>query len=117
MWTPRELDRETAVRALVEARIAGPVRTPARNVTAKVERVLREGSVERFGLRLGPVSRAEVAAAVLEESAIGSPGREAPWVDPERLHDRLVAAGARLARAAGVGERVLIATGHPVGLM
>jgi hypothetical protein len=38
-------------------------------------------------------------------------------VDPARVLARLEEAGDRLARAAARGERVLLATGHPVGLI
>lgn len=38
-------------------------------------------------------------------------------VDPARVLTRLDEAGVRLAEAAAAGERVLLATGHPVGLV
>src|SRR5439155_10576798 len=110
-------DRNTLVAALVEARIAGSVPTTTANVLSKVDRLITEHPSERFGLQLASISRLDLLALLRDEAGLGSSQTDELWVDPHRLHDRLAAAGARLARAAELGQSVLLATGHPVGLL
>jgi hypothetical protein len=46
----------------------------------------------------------------------GPDGELAVWVDPDKVIEAFEAIGDRLALAAERGERVILATGHPVGL-
>ena len=117
MWTRHKMDREALADALTRSRVAGHVGTSRSNVLSRMERLIEGHPAERFGLRLDALSRTEVAAAVRDEAGLGPSAAGEPWVDPGRLCDRLAAAGARLAQAANAGERVLFATGHPVGLL
>src|SRR4029453_4287012 len=116
-YTPEEL-----VEGLLEARIAGPVTSHDRgNVLWKIERLVDGDPDSQFGLtRLGPISAAQVLALMSEEAGFDPDPRlqEGPSaVDPWRVLRSLEAAGRRLADAATRGERVILATGHPAGLV
>lgn len=120
-WTQRPYDHEELVRGLLEGRIAGPqVSHPLDNVLRNI-RLLHEGDPDKqfamSGLR--EVAPEEVLALVgraagfePDPSARTGPVR----VDPALVLESCEAAGGRLAKAVRRGERVILATGHPVGL-
>jgi hypothetical protein len=106
---------------LVAARIAGDVATPresnVRNATLMCERA----PDYHFGLELDRAwSRDEVLAVMAERVGTNAdPGYAAgaDTIDPDRTIDRLDVMRERLTRAARDRERVLLATGHPTGLL
>ncbi len=85
--------------------------------------MLLEGDPDKqFGLvgLPGSMSFADVLDLVAREAGVPiDPGRRVGEVqiDPGPILDASVTLGTRLARAAADGERVLIATGHPNGLV
>jgi len=121
-WTGRVRDREELIRGLLEGRIAGPsLSHPLDNVLRNI-RLLCEGEPDKqFGMSglpglftppevLGLVGRA--AGFTPDPDATAGP---VP-VDPELVIEACEAVGERLALACARGERVILATGHPVGL-
>jgi hypothetical protein len=120
-WTPRAFDRAELVRGLLEGRIAGPqVSHPLDNVLRNI-RLLHEGDPDkRFGMSgLGSMTLEQVLALVGRAAGfVPDPSaRTGPVsVDPELVLDGCERVGERLARAVRLGERVILATGHPVGL-
>jgi hypothetical protein len=117
MYSPEEL-----VDGLLEARIAGPVTShDRRNVLWKIDRLVEGDPDSQFGLtRLGPISGAQVLALMADEAGFDpNPMLEQgpSAIDPWRVLRSLEAAGRRLAEAGERGERVILATGHPAGLV
>jgi hypothetical protein len=120
-WSPRAWDRPELIRGLLRAGIAGErVSHPLDNVLRNVG-LLHEGDPDKqFGLS-GVDAMAPADVLELIGSAAGfvpdPEARAGPVpVDPELVLDACEAAGERLARAVERGERVVLATGHPVGL-
>lgn len=105
---------------LVRAGIAGNTATPRRSVVEHAER-LAEGDPDKH---LGVGARGRDAAQVMRDVAAlcgCSPDlmqREGPGViDPEQTIDGLLALREALREVARPGARMLIATGHPTGLL
>jgi hypothetical protein len=120
-WTPRPHDRDELLLGLLEGRVAfEEVSHPLDNVLRNI-RLLTEGDPDkRFGLTgLDTVTPVEVLALVGEAAGFEpDPSmHDGPVpIDPERVLAACEGLGDRLAEAVRRGERVLLATGHPVGL-
>ena len=121
-WEPAAYRRHDLIEGLLVASIAGPqVSHPLDNVLRNVL-LLTEGDPDKqFGLT--GVDTAFSPREVLElmgAEAGFEPDHAATYgpvpVDPEHVLERCEAVGDRLARACRRGERVILATGHPVGL-
>ena len=120
-WTPRAMDREELMLGLIDGRVAcEEVSHPFDNVRRNI-RLLCEGDPDKqFGMT-GLQDRSPETVLDLVARAAGFDPRElvdggpVP-IDPERVLDACSAVGDRLARACRLGERVVLATGHPVGL-
>jgi hypothetical protein len=110
-----------ALRAhLLSARIAGDVATPRDNNLANFGRMSRREPLYLFGLEpAGAWTPADVLALMAERCGV-SPDPEhthgQDTIDPDRTLDRLDAMADRLREAADRRQRVVVATGHPVGL-
>jgi len=123
-WRRGAYSTEELAQALVAGGVAGPECSHDReNVRWKLRQLLDGDPDAQFGLTglirggltLGDVLRMMAAEAGFdpdESLALGP----IP-IDPDKVIERLQAAGRRLARAAERGERVLLATGHPAGLL
>ncbi|HEX9711489.1 MAG TPA: phosphatase [Actinomycetota bacterium] len=112
--------RTTLRRHLISTGIAGDTRTPRSNAVRNAEK-LADGDPDKA---LGVGARGRDAAGILEAVAklCGcSPTldeRDGPgFIDPDRTLDELHALGDRIEEAVRRGERMLIATGHPTGLL
>jgi Phosphatase len=121
-WVKAPYSQEELVEALLDGRIAGPVTShDRRNVLWKIDRLVEGDPDSQFGLtRLGPISGAQVLALMAEETGFDPDPllEEGPSaVDPWRVLRGLEAAGRRLSEAGRRGERVILATGHPAGLL
>lgn len=119
-WTPRPNTRDELVRGLLEGGIAGPVSHPLHNVLDHIEKLHRGDPDKQFGLTgLQALTPWEVLKLVAEASGfVPDPdARTGPVsVDPELVLAACDEVGDRLAFACRRGERVILATGHPVGL-
>src|SRR5712691_3953995 len=121
-WRPGVHSRDELARALVHGCVAGLVTSHDRsNVRWKLERLVAGDPDLQFGLTgLDQLSFDEVLG-LMADAAGFDPAPETRLgpvsIDPERVLSACEAAGRRLAEAAERGERLLIATGHPSGLL
>ena len=120
-WTPGAYAREELVEGLLSGAVAGlEVTHPLDNVLRNI-RLLHEGDPDKqFGMTgLQSLDPGEVLDLVGRASGF-HPDPESTTgpvsVDPELVLDACAAVGDRLAGAVRRGERVVLATGHPVGL-
>lgn len=106
---------------LVQARIAGDVDTPRDNNLRNYRRLSERNPRYLFGLDLrGPWNPAEVLALMAQKCGVSPEEAYAEGVDtidPDRTIDRLEALATRVGEAAQRQERVIVATGHPAGLL
>jgi hypothetical protein len=120
-WSPRAHDRDELIEGLLAGAVAGPeVTHPLDNVLRNI-RLLHEGDPDKqFGLSgLQALTPDEVLQIVGRASGFepDPTARTGPVpVDPELVLDACTAVGDRLALAVRRGERMVLATGHPVGL-
>jgi len=106
---------------LVRHRIAGDIGTPRHENLRNIGRMLDDHDEYWFGLvRRRPWGPDEVLDVVARRAGI-SPDRDhlegTDTIDPDLTVAALDRWRDRLARAAGDGERVLLATGHPTGVL
>ncbi len=121
-WRPRPYPREVLVRGLLDGRVAGPeVSHPMDNVLRNIGMLCEGDPDKQFGLR--GVDLAYQPNEVLELVGAASGFEPDPAVkrgpvpvDPELVLAACETAGDRLAESARRRERVILATGHPVGL-
>jgi hypothetical protein len=121
-WTGRVQAHDELIRGLLEGRIAGPsLSHPLDNVLRNI-RLLCEGEPDKqFGMSglAGGFAPSEVLELVGRAAGF-TPDPDATTgpvpVDPELVIQACEAVGDRLALACARGERVILATGHPVGL-
>jgi hypothetical protein len=124
LWRPQpgRFGPEELTEAMVEARCAGPACSHDRpNVLWKIGKLVDGEPDSQFGLTgLTSFSGEEVLAMVGEEAGFDPE----PWrrdgevpIDARRVLAACGRAGQRLAMAADRGERVVLATGHPAGLI
>ena len=122
LWQRGSFGDEKLARGLLDGAVCGAVTShDRRNVLWKIGR-LHDGDPDlQFGIEGLTVMQPERVLALMAEAAGFNPDPgilDGPvGIDPERVLPRLKAAGDRLARAAARGERVLLATGHPIGLI
>ncbi|MDX6287407.1 MAG: hypothetical protein QOG53_2892 [Frankiales bacterium] len=106
---------------LVASRIAGEVGTPRENNLRNIGNAARQDPSFTFGLSWdGRWDADAILATMVERAGINADPayREGPdTIDPDRTIERLDAMAARLLQAAQRKERVLLATGHPSGLL
>jgi histidinol phosphate phosphatase hisN-like protein len=120
-WTPGEFEREELLEGLLAGLVAGPeLSHPLDNVLRNI-RLLHEGDPDKqFGMTglqtLDPDRILDlVGRAAGFEPDPGATTGPVP-VDPEHVLDACAEAGDRFAEAIRRRERVIVATGHPVGL-
>jgi hypothetical protein len=109
------------MRALETGRVAGVATHPLDNVRGNARLLLDGDPDKQFGLTGMQDGRGVTDVLDLVEVAAGAPidrDRESGEVHiaPEPIIDACEALGRRLAAAASLAQRVLIATGHPGGL-
>jgi len=119
-WTPRSFEHEELVLGLLEGRVAfEEVSHPLDNVLNNI-RLLVEGDPDKqFGMTgLQTFSAREVLELVAAASGFEiTEATDGPVpVDPELVLAACERVGDRLAEAVRRGERVILGTGHPVGL-
>jgi len=115
------LTREELRAQLCQARIAGDVATPRDNNLRSYRRVVTGDEYASFGLELAPDWTVEAVLEVMARrcgvSADPFVRDGADTINPDRTVEALDAAAELLAEAAADGARVLVATGHPAGLL
>jgi Phosphatase len=121
-WRRATYSTDELARALLDGRIAGEVTSHDRhNVRWKIKRLVRGDPDLQFGLTgLGDTTADDVLSLVAAEAGFDPDPflHDDPVpIDPLRVLAACESAGRRLAMAAERGERVLLATGHPAGLL
>ncbi|HUH06909.1 MAG TPA: phosphatase [Egibacteraceae bacterium] len=113
---------QDALRAhLVTSRLAGQVATPPVSTLANCARLVAGRSHYTFGL--SDWREADLGAAIAAVRALcgGDPETAEPngpgWIDPDACLRAIALHRGRLADTARSGGRVLLATGHPTGLI
>jgi hypothetical protein len=121
-WVRGSFGRDELAAALVAGGAAGPETSHDRaNVRWKIQLLVQGDPVSQFGLTgVSAVDPDEVLGLMAAEAGFppdpslrGGPSA----IDPYLVLNACEAAGRRLAEAAERGESVLVATGHPVGLI
>ena len=120
-WTPREHPDGVLASALLEGGVAGTATHPLDNVRANALMLIDGDPDKLFGLTGLPGGYDLDGILDLVSAGAGVPiDHEARYGPVEIAPEPIIAAcdamGERLARAAASGERVVLATGHPVGL-
>jgi Phosphatase len=120
-WTPRPYPRDDLVRGLVRGGMAGVVSHPMDNVLWKIGLLCDGDHTSQFGMSgVDTLDRREVLGLVAQASGFEpDPGvRIGPVrVQAERILEDCEAVGDRLALACERGEQMILATGHPTGLI
>jgi hypothetical protein len=113
--------REELVAQLVGARIAGPVTTLREHNLANFRLMAKRDPDYLFGLEpRGPWTFEDVLALMAVRCGVSpDPLHESgpDTIDPELTMERIEAVAEQLRRAAADKARVLLATGHPTGLL
>jgi hypothetical protein len=120
-WILRAYDRADLEHALLAGDVAGTASHPLDNVRGNILMLIDGDPDKLFGLSEMPGGLALDAILDLVAAGAGRPidhdARYGPVdIAPGPIVDSCRAMGERLARAAAARERVLLATGHPVGL-
>jgi hypothetical protein len=114
------MDAKDLREQLVRTRIAGAVATPRDNNLTNYRRMSNREPLYLLGLDPeGAWTPADVLGLMAERCGVSADPaytRGPDTIDPDRTIERLEAMAARLRMAAERRERVLVATGHPVGL-
>ena len=117
-WDPRPYPRRELAAALVAGGVAGPAGHPHHNVFGNIRMLVEHDPDKLFGLSDMPepfgfedIVRIVGEASGVPIDALATEG--SPDIDPGAVLDAFEALGDRLVAAAGRGERILFATGHP----
>ena len=106
---------------LQDARIAGDVATPRENNLEKYAMFARGLPWAGFGLEPSRTwSVDDVVALMARKVGVSADldyRRGPDWIDPDLTIDGLIRMAACLAEVSGPGHRVIVATGHPAGLL
>jgi len=120
-WIPAPYPRERLIDALIDGGGAGVNSHDRPNVLWKIKRLVEGDPELQFGLsgvsELPYETVLGLAAHAGGFSADPEVRHGVVIVDPARVLDAFEEVGDRLALAAERGERVLLATGHPTGLI
>jgi hypothetical protein len=121
-WTPRPHSREELASGLLQGKVAGRAAHPLDNVRGNIELLLQGDPDKRFGMSFVSDAFGFEEVLGLVEIAAGVPidraAREGDvWIEPEPVLAACELMGDRLAAAARRGASVVLATGHPTGLV
>lgn len=120
-WAPGDFSHEELVGALLDSGAAGVNSHDRPNVRWKIHRLVEGHTDAQFGLTGVSGTPFEEVLGMMASEAGFPPDPEVRHgpiiVDPEKVLKAFEPVGDRLAEAAQRGERVLLATGHPTGLL
>ncbi len=106
---------------LIEARLAGSVQTTPGHVTANCKKLVSGDPNYTFGLSdWESATEEEVRAVVAElcgDAAVDADPDGPGWIDPDATMAAIEGQRAKVGAHAGAGSAVLLATGHPTGLL
>jgi Phosphatase len=106
---------------LQDARIAGDIATPRENNLEKYGSFAAGRPWARFGLESSRSWSVDDVVALMARLVGVSADRDHQWgtdrIDPDLTIGALTRMAASLAAVAGPGHRVIVATGHPAGLL
>jgi hypothetical protein len=105
---------------LIRAHIAGAVATPRQGNLRNYRKLAARDPAYLFGMELKEWTTEEILALMAERCGVNpDPGffYGDDTIDPDLTLDALEAMAARLKAAAERQERILLATGHPTGLL
>ena len=115
------MNRAELIRHLEQTRIAGDVNTPRESNIANITKMLDRQWDYHFGLTFDRDWAPADVLKVLADRVGMDPDIQrvdgADRIDPERTLETLDAAATLLADAAAGGARVVVATGHPTGVL
>lgn len=121
-WTPRPYERPELAEPLLRSGVAGPqVSHDLDNVLRNIRLMCEGDPGKQFGLSglAGAFTPREVLELVAREAGF-EPDHTATHgpvpIDPDNVLDRCEAVGDRLAYACRRRQRLILATGHPIGL-
>jgi hypothetical protein len=115
------MNRAELIRHLEQTRIAGDVNTPRESNVANITKMLNRQWDYHFGLTTDREWTVDEVLKLLAQR-VGmdpDPGRVTgrDRIDPERTLEAVDAAADLLAKAAAAKARVVVATGHPTGVL
>ena len=120
-WTPGSYREDELLDGLLRGGMAGVVSHPMDNVLWKVGLLCDGDEGAQFGLSGVDVMSDEQVLALIGEASGFEPDPNYRWgpvrVQPEPILAECRRMGDRLALAVERGERVVLATGHPTGLI
>jgi hypothetical protein len=120
-WTPRRYGCDALLRGMVHGGMAGVVSHPMDNVLWKIGLLCDGDPTSQFGMSgVARLDRTEVLQLVAAASGFEPDPRVRLGpvrVVPERILVACESVGERLAEACRLGERMILATGHPTGLI
>src|SRR4051812_31247385 len=120
-WTPAVFTEDELLDGLLRGGMAGVVSHPMDNVLWKVGLLCDGDPVSQFGLSGVDVLSEDHVLALIAEASGFEPDPYVRWgpvrVQPEPILAECRRMGDRLALAVSRGERVVLATGHPTGLI
>lgn len=115
------MNRDQLIEHLVAARVAGDVDTPRASNIANITKMLDGQWDYHFGIELDRDWSTHEVLKVLADRLGMDPDLErtdgADRIDPERTIEAVDAAAELLAEAAARRARVVVATGHPTGVL
>jgi Phosphatase len=120
-WRPQPFERAALLEGLVQGGVAGTATHPLDNVRGNIAMLVEGDPDKQFGLSGLPGSLGFEDILDLVAEGAGAPiDRDARYgpveIAPEPILAACEAMGERLAQAAAAGQRVVLGTGHPVGL-
>jgi hypothetical protein len=121
-WFPRAHTDEELTAGLLHGKVAGRAAHPLDNVRGNIELLLQADPDKRFGMSFVADAFDLDGVLGLVERASGAPIDRAArvgdvWIEPAPILAACARMGDRVAAAARRGETVLLATGHPTGLI
>lgn len=120
-WNPRPCTDDELVQGLLDGQVAGWATHPLDNIRGNILMLIEQDPDKQFGLTGLPGGLSLDQILELVEQGAGAPiDHEARFgpvhIEAAPILEACKQMGSRLTRACSLGESVVLATGHPVGL-